>query len=424
MADLLPVFVMLVVLFGLIALGVPIAFALIGASLWPLLTEDRLSLFLVAQRTYNSLDSFLLLAVPFFLLAGALMNETGITARLVRFAAALVGHLRGGLAQINVFVSILFSGISGSSLADTAATGMLLIPEMKRKGFPAEFSAAITAASSVMGVIIPPSLLLIVWGGVTGTSIGALFVGGIIPGLMLGGGLMIAVNILARRRDFPLERRNSTGEIGRSAREAAIALMMPVLIVGGIRFGFFTPTEASIVAVLYALFLGLVVYRTLSLKNLMRVLYESGRTVSLAMLCVGAAGVFGFLLAYYHVPRLISGVTLLIDNPSLLLIAIALLMLVLGTFLDGLVVAIICGPLFLPATQQLGIDPVHYGLVSCIAIAIGVVTPPYGLCLLLASKIAEVPMSKTLPDTARLIGTMLLVLLIVILVPPLTTLSF
>jgi tripartite ATP-independent transporter DctM subunit len=420
MANAGPVILMFAVLFGLMAIRTPIAIALIAASFGPLLLEDRLSLLLVVQRTYNSLDSFLLLAVPFFLLAGNLMNETGITHRLVRLAAALVGHLRGGLAQINVLVSMMFAGISGSSLADTASCGTLLIPAMRARGFPVTFSVAITAASSVMGVLIPPSLLLIVWGAVTGTSIGNLFIGGIFPGVILGLSLMVAVYLLARTRGFPVEDRKTGGEVAGSLKDAALALVMPVIVVGGIRFGWFTPTEASIVAVLYTLALGLVFYRSLPLARLPHVLSESAKLVSLSMFCVGAAGMFGFLLAYYRVPQYLGEAAASIESPTLLLMAIAALILMLGTFLDGLVIAIICGPLFLPATEHLGIDPVHYGLVSCMAIAIGVVTPPYGLCLLLASSIGGTTVSEAAPDTLRLLAAMLGALLLVILVPQLS----
>jgi tripartite ATP-independent transporter DctM subunit len=420
MGDILPVVLMFATLFGLMLIRTPIGFALLASSFGPILMEDRLNLLIVAQRTYNSLDTFLLLAVPFFLLAGSLMNETGITVRLIRFAASLVGHMRGGLAQINVVVSMMFAGISGSSLADVAGAGTILIPAMRDRGFPVPFSAAITATSSVMGVLIPPSLLLIVWGAVTGTSIGALFIAGILPGIILGLSLMIAVYVLARRRNFPVEARSDRREIVASLKDAALAVFMPVIVVGGIRLGWFTPTEASIVAVLYALVLGLFVYRTMPVRRLPGIFYESAKLVSTSMFCVGSAGVFGFLLAYYRVPQLLAEIAGGFTSPAMLLIGISCLLLVLGTFLDGLVIAIICGPLFLPAVEHLGIHPVHYGLVACMAIAIGVVTPPYGLCLLMAASIGGIPVSATFPDTFKLIGAMLAALLLVILVPQLT----
>ncbi|MEJ8574173.1 TRAP transporter large permease [Microbaculum marinum] len=420
MGDVFPVILMFATLFVLMAIRTPIAFALLASSFGPILIEERLSLLIVAQRTYNSLDTFLLLAVPFFLLAGSLMNETGITVRLIRFAAALVGHLRGGLAQINVVVSMMFAGISGSSLADVAGAGTILIPAMRDRGFPVAFSVAITATSSVMGVLIPPSLLLIVWGAVTGTSIGALFIGGIVPGVVLGLSLMIAVYVIARRRSFPVEERRDRSEIVSSLKDAILALFMPVVVVGGIRLGWFTPTEASIIAVLYALALGLVVYRSVAIRRLPTIFFNAAKLVSTSMFCVGSAGVFGFLLAYYRVPQLLAELAGGFSSPALLLIAISCLLLVLGTFLDGLVIAIICGPLFLPAVTNLGVHPVHYGLVSCMAIAIGVVTPPYGLCLLMAASIGKIPVASAFPDTFRLIGAMLAALLLVILVPAIT----
>jgi tripartite ATP-independent transporter DctM subunit len=410
---------MFVALFSLIAFGVPIAFALLASCLIPIMIEDRLSLYLVVQRTYNSLDTFLLLAIPFFLLAGNLMNSTGVTERLVRFSASLVGHMRGGMAQINVMVNMMFAGVSGSSIADAAGTGAVLIPAMRKRGFPVEFAVALTASASVMGVIIPPSLLMVVWGAMTETSIGALFVAGIVPGILIGVGQMMWVYFVARRRRYPVEAWQGVGEILVSGRRAALALMLPVIIVGGIRAGWFTPTEASVSAVLYALFLGFLVYRSLSLGEFNAVMYDSARLVSLSLFCVGAAGLFGFMLAYYKIPLLMTNVTDLLHSPILLLVAIVILFLILGTFLDGLVITIICGPLFLPAVRELGIDPVHYGIVGCIAIAIGLVTPPYGLCLLVASSIGGIPMQRAFPDMLRLLAVMAAVLMLVILFPDL-----
>lgn len=417
--DMLPAILMFASLFALIALGVPIAFALLACCLIPVMMEDRLDLFLVVQRTYNSLDTFLLLAIPFFLLAGNLMNATGVTERLVRFSSSLVGHLRGGMAQINVLVNMMFAGVSGSSVADAAGTGAVLIPAMSKRGFPVEFSVALTASASVMGVIIPPSLLMVVWGAMTETSIGALFVAGIVPGIMIGLGLMAWVYYVARKRGYPVEPWRGGAEILASGKRAVLALFMPVLIVGGIRAGWFTPTEASVTAVLYALFLGFVVYRSLSIGEFNSVIYESARLVSLSLFCVGAAGLFGFMMAYYKIPALMTGLTGYLHSPALLLIGVVVLFLFLGTFLDGLVITIICGPLFLPAVKALGIDPVHYGIVSCIAIAIGLITPPYGLCLLVASGIAGIPMQRAVPDMLRFLAVLVGVLMLIILFPEL-----
>ncbi|MXU64352.1 TRAP transporter large permease [Oceanomicrobium pacificus] len=407
-------------LIGLVALGVPIAFALAVACLPLILLDPRLDFGIVVHRSYNALDSFLLLAVPFFLLAGNLMNEARVTEKLVRMAYGFVGHLRGGLAHVNVLVSMLFAGISGSSTADTAGVGSVLIPAMKEKGYDVPFSVAITAASSVMGIIIPPSLVMVVWGAITGTSVSALFAGGILPGILVGVGQMAVIVWLAKRRGYPTEPRQSLPEVASNTRQAILPLLMPLIILGGIMFGIFTPTEASILAVLYALFLGVVVYRTIKFRNLYSVLLNTVRISSLSLFCVATAGVFGWMLAYYRVPYEIAQLSSTIDNPMLLLAAIALTFLVLGTFLDGLVVAIIIGPIFLPSIAALGIDPVQYGIIATVSVSIGLVTPPYGLCLFLASTIGGIEVEDALADTLILVGVMIVILALLIIFPQIT----
>ncbi|ANG62753.1 C4-dicarboxylate ABC transporter permease [Marinobacterium aestuarii] len=416
-----PVLWMLGVFSLCILMGVPIAVSLLMSALPALILEDRLTLVMIAQRTYNTLDSFVLLAVPFFLLAGNLMNATSVTDRLIKFADATVGHFRGGLAHINIFVSMLFAGVSGSSTADTAGVGSVLIPAMKKKGYSAEFAVAITAASSVMGVIIPPSIMLVVWGAITNTSVAKLFAGGMVPGLLIGMSQMLYAAYRARREGFPMEPRQSFQQWTASFRSAALGMFLPVIIVGGIMFGFATPTEASILAVMYAILLGALIYRTLNGASLWHQLGESARLVSLSLFCLGSAGLFGYLLSYYRLPVILAELASGIDSGPVLLIAVALICLVLGTFLDALVVAIIIGPLFVPAVLAAGIDTVHFGLVACIALSMGLITPPYGLCLLISSSIGGIPMHKALKETMLLFGVMCIILLAVIFIPKLTT---
>lgn len=407
-------------LISLILLGVPVAFSLAISTLPLILMDSRLDFGIVVHRSYNSLDSFLLLAVPFFLLAGNLMNEARVTERLVAVAYGFVGHLRGGLAHVNVLVSMLFAGISGSSTADTAGVGSVLIPAMREKGYDAPFSVAVTAASSVMGIIIPPSLVMVVWGAITGTSVSALFAGGIIPGILVGLGQMGLIAWLARRRGYPTEPRQKLPEVMNNTRRALLPMAMPAIILGGIMFGIFTPTEASILAVLYALFLGVFVYRTIGVSNIGKVLLDTVRISSLSLFCVATAGIFGWMLAYYRVPYEIAQLSSAIDQPILLLAAISLTFLILGTFLDGLVVAIIIGPIFLPSIAALGISPVQYGIIATVSVSIGLVTPPYGLCLFLASTIGGIEVEDALADTMLLIGVMLLILFLLIVFPQLT----
>lgn len=416
-----PVIWMFAVLAVAIVAGVPIGFALILATLPPIIIEPRLTQVLLAQRIYNALDSFVLLAVPFFLLAGNLMNASGVTDRLIRFADALVGGVRGGLAHVNVLVSMLFAGVSGSSTADTAGVGSVMIPAMTAKGFTPSFSVAITAASSVLGTIIPPSIILVVWGAVTNTSVAQLFAAGVVPGVLIG--LVQMAYILLVTRDERLEAPpidHVPGRRRRAFRDALPGLLLPAILLGGITFGIATPTEASIGAVVYALFLGFFIYRGLTIARLWQELEASARLVALSLFCLGAAALFAWLLSYYGVPQAIAGLAAGATSPVALLIAIALVCLVLGLFLDALVIAVIVGPLFLPAVAAAGIDPVQYGIIACVALSLGLVTPPYGLCLLIASSIAGIPMHQALGDMARIFAAMLVVVAGLILLPMLT----
>jgi len=409
------------ILFGgfvvLALLRVPIAFAMLLASLMVFVIEG-LEPWVITERMFSGVDSFVLLAVPFFILAGNIMNEAKVTDRLIRLAYAIVGAFRGGLGMVNVAVSMVFAGISGSSTADTAGVGSVLIPQMRKRGYPPEFSVAVTAASSVMGVIIPPSILMVVWGALTNTSIGALFLGGIIPGLTIGLGMMGLVYISARRHGYPSEERISVREIGGAAWESLLALGIPLVVIGGIVFGIVTATEASVLAVLYALLLGLVVYRTIRLRDLPRVFRDSARLSALSLFALAAASVFAYLLAYYRMPFALE--SLMGDlPPALVLPVIALVWLIVGTFMDALPAMALMIPVFQPVVTASGLDPVHYGVVSVVALAIGLITPPYGLCLLLASSIADIPVVQTLRHTLVFLIFLILVLLAILFIPQL-----
>lgn len=403
----------------LVILRVPIAFALLLASLGLFALDARLEPWVMIQRVFSGVDSFVLLAIPFFVLAGNIMNEAKVTDRLIQLAYAIVGSVRGGLAMVNVAVSMVFGGISGSSTADTAGVGSVLIPQMRKRGYTAEFSVSVTAASSVMGTIIPPSILLIVWGGLTNTSIGALFLGGIIPGVMVGFSMMGLVYIIARRRGYPSEERISFREVGRAFRDSVLALGIPVLVIGGIVMGFVTATEASVIAVLYALVLGLLIYRSIRLRELPRIFRDSARLASLSLFAIAAASIFGYLLAYYRLPGILEGVIGGVSS-ALLLPCLALIWLIIGTVLDALPAITIMIPVFDPVVSAAGVDPVHYGVVSIMALSIGLITPPYGLCLLLASAIADIPVVQALRSTVSFLVMLILVVLVVIFVPQLT----
>lgn len=408
-------------LFGLlfiyIAFGIPIAFSLVLTAVSMVVLDGRVTAWVVFQRMYNGMDSFVLLAVPIFLLAGNLINEAQITDRLIKFALNVLGRFRGALANVNVAVSVMFAGVSGSSTADTAGVGAILIPSMKREGYPTQFAVAVTAASSVMGIIIPPSINMIVWGALTNTSIGGMFLAGIVPGLLIATSQFVVNYWFVRKYDVPVQTQPaSMKEIISSSRDGLLAAAIPVIIIGGIRIGFFTPTEAAVVAVIYALFLGFVVYRTLNREKVLRASSSTVRLASLSLFSLVGASVFGYLISFYQIPpKLMGGLD--IANPTLLLIVITLVMLLIGTFMDSLPAMAILAPLFMPLAVAAGIHPVHFGIVGVMALGFGLITPPYGLCLMIASKIGGIPLLKAMGPTAVYLGGMLAVLLAIIVFP-------
>lgn len=408
--------VLLLGFFLLMALRIPIAFALILVSGFYFVVDPKLGTWGIAERFILGVDSFVLLAVPFFILAAVLMNEAKITDRLLRLIRAIVGPLTGGLGMVNVGVSMAFAGVSGSAQADTAGIGSVLIPEMKKRGYPTDFTVAVTATSSVMGAIIPPSILMILWGSLTGTSIKGLFLGGILPGFGIGIGLLAYVYLVSRRHGYPKEPRISMRETVRAALDSALALGIPLLVIGGIVIGLVTATEAAVLAVLYALFLGCVVYRTLNLRNIGVALCDTVHLTALSMFAVGAASAVGFLLAYYRVPFVVSE---LFDGiPAFWLLgAIVLVWLVLGMFLDSFPAMVIMVPVFAPLVASAGIDPIQYGVVSIMTLAVGLATPPFGLCLLLASAIGGIPVARVLRSLVGPLVVMVGILCLSIFVP-------
>ena len=402
----------------LILLRIPVSFALGLACIPVLLIDPRLTPFLLINEMWKSYNAFILLAVPFFLLAANLMNSAGITERLVSLARATVGHLPGGLGHINVMVSMLFAGISGSSTADAAGIGSLLIPAMKKQGYDTEFSVAITACSSVMGVIIPPSIMMVVWGGLMSVSIGGLFLAGVVPGALIAIFMMGTVLIYAKARDYPIYQRASFKEFLQALGKSVFALVTPAIIVGGIVGGLFTPTEASVVAVIYSAILGGIVYRTIGPKEFTVVLYNSARLAAISLFCIGTASAFGWLLAYFRVPQalvdFISGYGTSIATTGFL---IALSFLVIGMFIDAIPAIIILGTILLPLAESVGMHPIHFAIIGVMSLAFGLVTPPYGLCLLISCSIGKIAVSKALKDVTTLLLPLLILLGLTILFP-------
>ncbi len=372
-------------------IGLPVFFGMLAAPgllLW-LNGQDR-DLILLYRNVYNGMASFPLMAIPFFMLAGELMNRGGITMRLVEFSQAMMGHFRGGLAHVNVLSSMLFAGLSGSAVADTSALGSMLIPAMEKEGYTRRFAAAITAASSVIGPIIPPSGIMIIYAYVMGESVAALFLAGIIPGILVGIGLMIMVKVMADKYDFPASRtKASWGERGQASLKAFFPLMTPVIILGGILGGVFTPTEAAAVAVGYAIIVGMFILRTLTLRDLPDVFMRAAMTSATVLLLVGAAMAFKTVVSLSHTPEILAEFVLgLSENPLILLFLINLLLFVVGMFLDAGPAIIILGPILGPIFVDLGVDPIHFAIIMSVNLTVGLATPPMGLVLFVASSVS------------------------------------
>jgi tripartite ATP-independent transporter DctM subunit len=410
--------IMFGVFFGLLVLRVPVAFALGLACLPIFIIEDRLTPQNLIQETFNAYNSFILLAVPFFLLTANLMNVGGITTRLVRLSRDLVGHFPGGLAQVNVVLSIFFAGISGSSTADAASQSKLFIEAQRKEGYDDSFSVAITAVSAVLAVIIPPSILMIVWGGLLTVSIGGLFLAGIIPGLLIALAQMATVHTYAKLRGYPTYPRATMVETFKAIGVAVPALMTPVIIIGGKIFGWFTATESACIAVLYAAALTMLVYREMDLKGLHHALLETGRLTGVALFCVGTASAFGWLLAYYQIPKqLLEGVSTWGMGPIATGFFIAGVFLVVGCFLDAIPAIVIVGTVLEPLAKSVGLDPIHFAIIGIVSLAFGLVTPPYGLCLMISCAIAKIRMTDALKDVMIMLIPMFIVLALVIMVP-------
>jgi tripartite ATP-independent transporter DctM subunit len=402
----------------LVMMRVPVAFAL-GLATMPLVVLDlRLTPFILLDRMFQSYNSFILLAVPFFLLAANLMNSGKITDRMIDLARVMTGWMPGGLGHVNVMVSMMFAGISGSSTADAAGCGKILIPAMEREGFDMRFAVAITACSSVMGVIIPPSILMVVWGGVMQISVGALFLAGAIPGILIGTALLATVFIYAKVYDYPVSDRPTFASFWTAFRGAILALLTPVFVVGGIIWGIVTPTESAIIAAGYAMILGLFVYRTVSFRDLGHIFYDTGRFASISLFAIGTATAFGWLLAFYKVPRLIvEWLTLFNAGPFETALVIALLFLLFGLFIDAIPTIIILGTVLAPVAAGADIHPITFAIIGIISLAFGLVTPPYGLCLLIASSIGGLNVVQVLKDVVIILIPMLIILLMIMLFP-------
>ncbi|MDI6705094.1 MAG: TRAP transporter large permease [Bacillota bacterium] len=394
-------------------INIPIAIAIALASIVAIVVQGNIPFIIVVQKMFTATDSFPLMAVPFFILGGSLMEYGGISRRLVDFAYSIVGKAHGGLALVAIIASMFFGAISGSAAATTAAIGSILIPAMVRKGYDRKYSTAVQAAAGTLGVMIPPSIPLVIYGVLTGVSIGALFMGGIVPGILVGITLMVVASRIAKKRGYSGDEKPSFQRIAYSFKNAILALLMPVIILGGIYGGVFTPTEAAVVAVVYGFIVGFFIYRELKLKDLWNILVNTVVSTSVIMLIIATASVFGWILASQQVPQLVAKTILSFStNPIIILALVNILLLFLGTFMETVAAIIIVVPVLLPIITQIGVDPLHFGLIVVVNLAIGMVTPPLGVCLFVGCGISDI----TLEDISRAVWPFLIAMIIDILI--------
>jgi len=409
--------ILFVIFFVLLLLGAPIVFA-IGVGTLGALVAGGIPLELLPQKIFSGLAHFPYLAVPLFVLAGMLMETGGISKRIVELSNAMVGHIRGGLGMVVMVATIFFSDISGSSAADTAAIGSIMIPTMKKRGYAPNFSAALVTAAGGMGVLIPPCLTMVVFGSLTNTSIGALFLAGFVPGISMGIILMMLTYIIARKNNFPREERATFRQFLRASKRATLSLFMGVIILGGILLGVFTATEAAAVAVIYGFFLTVVFYREIKLSQLPKILWDASVVSGVVMLVVGISYGFGWVMAKEQIPVKLANFMLTLPGGKLVfLLAVNVLLLIMGMFFDASLSVVILVPVLFPVAVKLGVDPVHFGTFVVMNLGIGFTTPPYGISLFIASGIAKVPMSSIIKPILPYILTMIGFLLVVTYVP-------
>ena len=412
--------VLVLIFLFLLFIGMPIAYDLGIVSLVGILILGNIPAITVVQKIFSGLNSFVLLAVPLFILAANLMNRGKISEQLVNVAIAMVGHFKGGLGHANVLVSMIFAGISGSSQADTAGIGKILIPSMVENGYSREEAVGVTAASSTIGVIIPPSIPMVIYGSLASASVGALFLGGFLPGVMIGLVQMLIVYLHARKYNYPSSKRVKFADICRMIVRYIPSLLTPVIIIGGVVLGIVTPTEAAGVACAYAMFLGCVVFKTIKVRELPEIFIETITMTAQSLFALATATALGQLLSYYKVSTLVQ--QFFAENHMnwiVFLILVILFLLFIGTFMDAIPAMTLFVPVLLPVALQLGISPIHFGLVVVITLAIGLITPPYGICLLIAGSIAKMPVEKSFVAVMPYLMAIMAVLAVVAFFPDL-----
>ena len=413
---------MLLVLVGMMVIGMPITWCLGGAVITALMIDDNLSLSLMTQKIFSGCDNFAMLALPAFFLAGDIMAKGGLSKRLVGFADALVGWISGGISLVSIVACTFFAAISGSSVATTAAIGGIMYPEMVKRGYPKDYSAALQAIGGTLGIVIPPSTVFVIYGNVTNTSVAKLLMAGIIPGLICGVALCLWAYIKAKRENFPKDSGFSFMRFLKSFKSAIWALLMPIVILGGIYAGIFTPTESAVVAVFYGFFVCLGIYRELSGKSTWRIIQDSSVTTANIMFLVVTAQMFGYILTYYRIPVFVSDMFMSIaSNPAVFMMLIVVLLTICGMFLEVGATNLILGPILAPIALQFGIDPVHFGLVFVFLLAMGQATPPFGTTLFVACGVSSQPVAKVSKMVLPFVMVELLCALLFAYVPSLST---
>jgi len=405
--------------FATLALGIPIAFVLGITALMAVIALPNVPLHLIPQRLFTGMDSFPIMAVPFFILAGNLMNASKITDSIIEFSKLLVGRIRGGLGHVNIVASMFFAGISGSAVADTSALGSILIPAMEKERYSTAYSAAVTASSSIIGPIIPPSIPMVVLATIANLSVGGLFLGGILPGVFIGFGLMGVNYVISRRRNYqkivePIQWK----VFFKTLLATIIPLLMPLIILGGILGGIFTATEAASVAVAYALLVGLFILRTLSLKDLPNIFFRSMVLTSTILIVFAMANAFSWVLATQEIPQKVSQYILSISrDPIIILFMLNIFLLIVGCFLEGLAAIMITIPILMPLVTQIGIDPMHFALIAVVNLMIGLITPPMGLCLIVVCGVAKMKIGPLLKEIVPFLMVEIVILFVITYMP-------
>ncbi|WHH57079.1 TRAP transporter large permease [Petroclostridium sp. X23] len=415
------IIIMLITFLGLMLLGMPIGFATAIASSLFIITSDNLPSILLPQRMFVAVDSFPLMAIPLFILAGELMNSGGITKKIVHLASALVGHITGGLAHITILASMIFAGMSGSSAAAAASVGGMMVPAMEKEGYDADFGAAVTACSAVIGPIIPPSIAMVMYGSITGYSIGKLFLGGFFPGIIMGLSLMFVAYLYSKKHHYMAKPKVSRIEAWVAFKDSIAALLMPIIIIGGILSGVFTATEAGVIGVVYGLIIGFL-YKQIQIRDIPHIFLKAAVTTSTVMFIIGAAMLLGWILTSIQMPQMITATLLGIsDNPLMIFFLILILLFVLGCFMIDAAIIPLVTPLFIPVIKQYGIDPIQFGIVMCMMTTTGGVTPPVGNLLYIACSISNASVAKVIKASVPFLVALLISILVCMLFPQITT---